>query len=81
MNNLDEHTYEWYIAEKDEYIYDNDVVQYLTPRYKEAKSIVNSIAQLIDELELSDNLVGDYLELGELISTLECILESRDYHE
>lgn len=78
MENI-EHEYEWYIGETGEYIYDDEVIKYITPRLNEAKQILTNIQESIKDMELTGNIVNDYLEISEALSMIELFLEMKKY--
>ena len=71
---------EWYIPETNSYIYDDEVINLITPKYERAKIILEGIEDLIqkykDEGELTTgNLTSKYLGYEGL---LEDIYEELD---
>lgn len=78
MENI-EHKYEWYLGESGKYIYDDEVIRYLTPRLAEAKQIITNIQESVEAMDLNGNIVNDYLEIGEALSMIELFLEMKKY--
>ena len=78
MENI-EHKYEWYLGESGKYIYDDEVIRYLTPRLAEAKQIITNIQESVETMDLNGNIVNDYLEIGEALSMIELFLEMKKY--
>lgn len=77
---MNEHKLEWYIAETNSFIYDDDVVKLITPKLEKAKRCLEGVEDFIqftkDEGELTDgNIVSNYLGYNGL---LEEIYETLD---
>jgi len=73
------HEYEWYLHQNNEYIYDDEVIKYLTPRLNDSRSILIDIKETIDNIDLDGNIVNDYLEINEALSMIELLLEMKEY--
>lgn len=78
MENI-EHKYEWYIGETGEYIYDDEVIEYLTPRLNKAKQILVNIQESIEAIELNGNTAVIYLDINEAFSMIELFHEMKKY--
>lgn len=77
---MKKHKLEWYISETNSFIYDDEVINLITPKYERAKIILEGIEDLIqkykDEGELTKgNLTSKYLGYEGL---LEDIYEELD---
>ena len=70
---------EWYIAETNSFIYDEDVIELLTPKLNDSIETLDSIKKLIDSYKENLNLTSlttKYLEYEELLSTIQTIIET-----
>ena len=69
---------EWYIAETNSFIYDEDVIELITPKLNDSIETLDSIKNLIKSYKENLNspyLTDKYLEYEELLSTIQVILE------
>ena len=66
--------YEWYLS-NGKCLHGKEVYDYLFPRYMEARRFCLSIQAQLNSFRPNGNLVNDYLELIELISSIECQID------
>lgn len=75
---MKKHKLEWYIPETDNYIYDEEVIKYLTLKLNNSISSLKSIEDLINLFKRSfdsSTPTSEYLEYEELLSEIQVILE------